>query len=86
MPGVILIWMCWICIVLIRWLRRRPRFPRCQHQSRAGRQSDSYRDHVAPPVAAGGQELRCGVLDYRMVATMIARTENVDDEVIGQPR
>jgi hypothetical protein len=38
------------------------------------------------PVAAGGQELRCGVLGYRMVATMIARTENVDDEVIVEPR
>ena len=36
--------------------------------------------HRLPRVA---KELRCGVLDYRMVATMIARTENVDDEVIG---
>ncbi|MCT7660253.1 HNH endonuclease signature motif containing protein [Mycobacterium deserti] len=37
--------------------------------------------HRLPRVA---QELRSGVIDYRMVATIIARTENVDDVVIGE--
>ena len=74
----------WTGVVPMAVMRWPPRSGGAAHQPCPGGGSGAVRLRVVASAAGGGQGLRAGVIDFRVVSTIVSRTENVDEAVMPQ--